>query len=153
MLTEENIHSETYSLLIDRYIQDPVEKDKVFNAIVTMPAVEEKAKWAVQWMSSLATSSLGKERHGLPVSTTYIQLSCNMLSPRFEEPLHSLFIALVVAVLSPFSVQPQAKTVVLLSALWLLLPFLELQEEFLSAFAGRVLNQIHFALHISFKCE
>jgi len=47
----ENIHSETYSLLIDRYIQDPVEKDKVFNAIVTMPAVEEKAKWAVQWMS------------------------------------------------------------------------------------------------------
>ena len=53
-LTEENIHSETYSLLIDRYIQDPVEKDKVFNAIVTMPAVEEKAKWAVQWMSPLA---------------------------------------------------------------------------------------------------
>lgn len=47
----ENIHSETYSLLIDRYIQDPVEKDCVFNAVVTMPAVEEKAKWAVQWMS------------------------------------------------------------------------------------------------------
>ncbi|CAK9098473.1 Ribonucleoside-diphosphate reductase small chain (Ribonucleotide reductase R2 subunit) (Ribonucleotide reductase small subunit) [Durusdinium trenchii] len=47
----ENIHSETYSLLIDRYIKDPVEKDRVFNAIVTMPAVEEKAKWAVQWMS------------------------------------------------------------------------------------------------------
>ena len=48
---QENIHSETYSLLIDRYIQDPVEKDRVFNAVVTMPAVEEKAKWAVQWMS------------------------------------------------------------------------------------------------------
>ena len=50
---KENIHSETYSLLIDRYIQDPVEKDCVFNAVVTMPAVEEKAKWAVQWMSPL----------------------------------------------------------------------------------------------------
>ena len=53
LFSKENIHSETYSLLIDRYIKDPVEKDRVFNAIVTMPAVEEKAKWAVQWMSSL----------------------------------------------------------------------------------------------------
>merc|ERR1711972_961274 len=46
----ENIHSETYSLLIEQYIRDPVEKDQVFDAIHTMPAVEEKAKWAVQWM-------------------------------------------------------------------------------------------------------
>ncbi|CAJ1373418.1 unnamed protein product [Effrenium voratum] len=48
----ENIHSETYSLLIEQYIKDPVEKDKVFNAIATMPAVQEKAKWAVQWMNT-----------------------------------------------------------------------------------------------------
>merc|ERR1712039_343186 len=47
----ENIHSETYSLLIEQYIRDPVEKDQVFDAIHTMPAVEEKAKWAVQWMN------------------------------------------------------------------------------------------------------
>merc|ERR1711933_598424 len=47
----ENIHSETYSLLIEQYIRDPVEKDKVLNAIHTMPAVEEKAQWAVQWMN------------------------------------------------------------------------------------------------------
>merc|ERR1712190_630470 len=47
----ENIHSETYSLLIEQYIRDPVEKDKVFDTIHTMPAVEEKAKWAVQWMN------------------------------------------------------------------------------------------------------
>merc|ERR1719145_95280 len=46
----ENIHSETYSLLIEQYIKDPAEKDAVFNAIQTMPAVMEKAKWAVQWM-------------------------------------------------------------------------------------------------------
>merc|ERR1711920_741072 len=47
----ENIHSETYSLLIEQYIRDPAEKDQVFDAIHTMPAVEEKAKWAVQWMN------------------------------------------------------------------------------------------------------
>merc|ERR1712066_750364 len=46
----ENIHSETYSLLIEQYIRDPEEKDRVFDAIHTMPPVAEKAKWAVQWM-------------------------------------------------------------------------------------------------------
>ena len=47
----ENIHSETYSLLIEQYIKDPAEKDKVFDAIHTMRAVEERAQWAVQWMN------------------------------------------------------------------------------------------------------
>jgi len=47
----ENIHSETYSLLIEQYIRDPVEKDRIFGAIHTMPAVKEKAEWAVQWMN------------------------------------------------------------------------------------------------------
>merc|ERR1719434_282154 len=47
----ENIHSETYSLLIEQYIRDPAEKDEVFDAIHTMPPVAEKAKWAVQWMN------------------------------------------------------------------------------------------------------
>lgn len=46
----ENIHSETYSLLIEQYIKEPAEKDMIFDAIHTMPAVGEKAKWAVQWM-------------------------------------------------------------------------------------------------------
>jgi len=46
----ENIHSETYSLLIEQYIRDPAEKEKIFDAIHTMPAVREKAEWAVQWM-------------------------------------------------------------------------------------------------------
>merc|ERR1712222_222855 len=47
----ENIHSETYSLLIEQYIKDPVEKDKVFDAIHTMPPVKEKAEWAIGWMN------------------------------------------------------------------------------------------------------
>merc|ERR1719150_2748436 len=47
----ENIHSETYSLLIEQYIKDPTEKDAVFDAIHTMPPIREKAEWAVQWMN------------------------------------------------------------------------------------------------------
>jgi ribonucleoside-diphosphate reductase beta chain len=48
----ENIHSETYSLLIDTYIQDKEEKDKLFNAIETIPAVKKKADWALKWIDS-----------------------------------------------------------------------------------------------------
>merc|ERR1712166_393664 len=48
----ENIHSETYSLLIEQYIKDPVEKNKVFDAIHTMPPVKKKAKWALSWMNA-----------------------------------------------------------------------------------------------------
>merc|ERR1712110_1231121 len=47
----ENIHSETYSLLIEQYIRDSAEKEKIFDAIHTMPAVSEKAAWAVQFMN------------------------------------------------------------------------------------------------------
>lgn len=48
----ENIHSETYSLLIDTYIKDPVEKDKLFHAIDTVPCVGKKAVWALRWISN-----------------------------------------------------------------------------------------------------
>lgn len=48
----ENIHSETYSLLIDTYIKDSVEKKKLFNAIDTIPCVKKKADWALKWISS-----------------------------------------------------------------------------------------------------
>lgn len=48
----ENIHSETYSLLIDTYIKDPKEKDKLFNAIDTIPCVQKKAEWALKWIES-----------------------------------------------------------------------------------------------------
>jgi len=48
----ENIHSETYSLLIDTYIKEKAEKDKLFNAIETIPAVKKKANWAFKWIES-----------------------------------------------------------------------------------------------------
>merc|ERR1719300_1183780 len=47
----ENIHSEMYSLLIDTYIKDPSEKDILFNAIENIPAVKEKAQWALNWIN------------------------------------------------------------------------------------------------------
>jgi ribonucleotide reductase beta subunit family protein with ferritin-like domain len=48
----ENIHSETYSLLIDTYIRDNAEKQRLFNAIDTVPAVQRKANWAMKWIGS-----------------------------------------------------------------------------------------------------
>jgi ribonucleotide reductase beta subunit family protein with ferritin-like domain len=45
----ENIHSETYSLLIDTYIKDEREKARLFQAIETLPCVEKKASWALRW--------------------------------------------------------------------------------------------------------
>ena len=48
----ENIHSETYSLLIDTYVKDDAEKDKLFNAIETFPAIKKKADWALKWIES-----------------------------------------------------------------------------------------------------
>jgi ribonucleoside-diphosphate reductase beta chain len=46
----ENIHSETYSLLIDTYIKDTAEKNYLFNAINTMSCVRRKADWALKWI-------------------------------------------------------------------------------------------------------
>ncbi len=48
----ENIHSETYALLIDTYIKDPAEKDKLFHAIDTVPCVGKKAEWALRWINN-----------------------------------------------------------------------------------------------------
>tara|TARA_B100001027_G_scaffold141439_1_gene98405 strand:+ start:189 stop:1172 length:984 start_codon:yes stop_codon:yes gene_type:complete len=54
----ENIHSETYSLLIDTYIKDLTLKDKLLNAIETIPSVNKKAEWALKWISD--TSDFNK---------------------------------------------------------------------------------------------
>jgi len=49
-LMMENIHSETYSLLIDALIKNPVEKEHLFNAINTIDCVQKKARWAIRWI-------------------------------------------------------------------------------------------------------
>jgi ribonucleoside-diphosphate reductase beta chain len=48
----ENIHSETYSLLIDTYIKDTAEKNMLFNAIETLDCVKKKADWALRWIDN-----------------------------------------------------------------------------------------------------
>ena len=48
----ENIHSETYSLLLDTYIEDTSEKHELFNSIETIPCIKKKADWAMKWMAS-----------------------------------------------------------------------------------------------------
>src|ERR1700709_2400566 len=48
----ENIHSETYALLIDTYVKDPAEKDRLFHAIDTIPCVTKKAEWALRWINN-----------------------------------------------------------------------------------------------------
>ena len=48
----ENIHSETYSLLIDTLVKDKEEQHKLFNAIETVPAIKKKAEWALKWINS-----------------------------------------------------------------------------------------------------
>merc|ERR1712107_930521 len=51
-----NIHSEMYSLLIDTYVRDSAEKEKLFNAIETIPAIKKKAEWALRWISDKRAS-------------------------------------------------------------------------------------------------
>lgn len=46
----ENVHSEMYSLLIDTYIRDAAERERLFNAIETMPCIKRKADWALRWI-------------------------------------------------------------------------------------------------------
>ena len=46
----ENIHSQMYSILIDTYIKDATEKDRLFNAIQTFPCIKKKADWALKWI-------------------------------------------------------------------------------------------------------
>jgi ribonucleoside-diphosphate reductase subunit M2 len=48
----ESIHNEVYSLLIDTYIKDSIEKNDLFHAIETVPIIKKKAEWALQWIGS-----------------------------------------------------------------------------------------------------
>ena len=47
----ENVHSETYSLLIDTYIRDPSEKEFLLNAMQNIDVVKEKGNWALKWIN------------------------------------------------------------------------------------------------------
>ena len=51
----EMVHGETYSKLIDKYIRDPKEKRKLFDAIQTIPPIKHKADWAMKWFDKSRT--------------------------------------------------------------------------------------------------
>jgi ribonucleoside-diphosphate reductase subunit M2 len=51
MIDSENIHSETYSFLIDTYIKDPAQREYLFDAVEAIPCVKKKADWALTWIS------------------------------------------------------------------------------------------------------
>ena len=48
----ENIHAETYSLLLQTYVKEPQRRDYLFNAIETIPSVKKKAEWALTWIEN-----------------------------------------------------------------------------------------------------
>ena len=52
----ENIHSETYSLMIDTYIKDSTEKNFLLNAIENIPCIKKKANWAIKWINDVDAS-------------------------------------------------------------------------------------------------
>merc|ERR1712160_90648 len=60
----ENIHSEMYSLLIDTYIKDEVQKDHLLRAIETVPSVTKKANWALRWIESGSFPEVDSIRSG-----------------------------------------------------------------------------------------
>ncbi|KAL2486959.1 Ribonucleoside-diphosphate reductase small chain A [Abeliophyllum distichum] len=99
----ENIHSEMYSLLLETYIKDSEEKNRLFNAIEDIPCIAQKAKWALHWIKS---SSSFAERlvafacvEGIFFSGRYssvsIQSSWRMIST-LRNQLHSQNVHLIV---------------------------------------------------------
>jgi len=58
--TMEAIHSEMYSLMIETYIDDAVEKNLLFNAIEKIPCIAHKAQWALKWTENTKTKSFAK---------------------------------------------------------------------------------------------
>ena len=62
----ENIHSETYSLLIDFYIKDTKEKEHLFNAIHTIPCIQQKANWALKWINNSQNNSYSALHNSRP---------------------------------------------------------------------------------------
>lgn len=51
----ENIHSEAYSLMIETYVDDVIEKDKLYNAVKRIPSIKKKKDWAFKWINSTAS--------------------------------------------------------------------------------------------------
>lgn len=76
----EAIHSEQYAILIDTYINDTTEKERLFNAIETIPAVKRKADWAIKWIEEGSTLQSGIPAHHLQSLKNILQNNGNLES-------------------------------------------------------------------------
>lgn len=59
----ENIHSETYSLMIDTLIKDQREKHELFTAVDHVPVIRKKAQWALKWMGKSLSGKEHSQEH------------------------------------------------------------------------------------------
>lgn len=64
---------EMYSLLLETYIRDPVEKDRLFRAIETIPAVKKKAEWALKWIERCADAFQNSCSHACCSSKSFAE--------------------------------------------------------------------------------
>jgi ribonucleoside-diphosphate reductase beta chain len=86
----EAIHAETYSLLIDTYISNTEEKNKLFNAVETIPAVKKKADWAIKWIeqgSALQQMIPEKHMEWLKILENSDEYQDQQLNPKIIEAL------------------------------------------------------------------
>jgi len=104
----ENIHSETYSLLIDTYIKDPREKTRLLQAVETIDCVKNKANWALQWCNSRNASFAERCIAFAAVEGLFFSGRCVSLvvySSGERTPLHTTYVAFFNMLLQAVSVQ------------------------------------------------
>lgn len=125
----ENVHSEMYSLLIDTLIDDPAERDRLFNAVQHYECVRTKADWAIRWMGEGAATALG-ERLVAFAAVEGIFFSCSFcaifwlkkrgLMPGLctsnefiarDEGMHTNFACLMVNLLAECGMKPSDETI------------------------------------------
>ncbi|KAJ6371550.1 hypothetical protein OIU77_001957 [Salix suchowensis] len=105
----ENIHSEMYSLLLETYIKDSEEKNRLFHAIETVPCVAKKAQWALRWIggSESFCAIFWLKKRGLMPGLTF----SNELISR-DEGLHCDFACLLYSLLRRKLSEEQVKGIV-----------------------------------------
>lgn len=85
-LAQETIHNEMYSVLLDTLIPDDNERNRLFNAIHTVPAVKRKAEWALEWLESSLTAQSKIPSH-VKATISHILLSKQSLSNEDKKAL------------------------------------------------------------------
>ena len=90
----ENVHSETYALLLDTYIDDPVHKQKLFRAIKTIPCICKKANWALSWCNTQHRTFAERLIVAFAVVEGFLLwlLLCNLLAQEKRYPPRPLFL-------------------------------------------------------------